>query len=280
MYATRPSRTAQMVCLFRAAENLRPADRQIVADPFAAGFLPLPMRVLSSARARLPDPTGLSTYVLARHAALDDQVRRSVRGGCSRVVVLGAGYDSRAWRLADVLGDTPVWEVDHPATAAAKAARAASLPPVNRRVVTVDFQTQSLAEQLAAAGFTRGKSTCWIWEGVSMYLTRQAVLDSLGVMRELSGPGSVVGMDLWHYLDDPAMLSTARRMSASMLALFGEPITFGVHPSDAVDFFARAGFELAHALDASLLEQRFVPDGRHVMPECYVVGLTLSGGAT
>lgn len=269
MRQTRPSRTAQAVCLFRAAERARPASQRIVDDPHAVRFLPPGLRLVSRlwGSSRPPSAVGLATYVLARHACLDAAL---VETGAEQVVLLGAGYDSRAWRLREALGERVVWEVDHPATAAAKSRAAARLPEVPRRVVPVDFERQNLRQRLLDEGFDPSRPTFWVWEGVSMYLTRTAVLDSLATIRSLSAPGSSLGMDLWFYLDDPRLFATWRRASASALALFGEPITFGVRPEDAEAFFAEAGF----ALDATWDHQglaAFVPSpGRWAMPECYV----------
>jgi methyltransferase (TIGR00027 family) len=272
MRSSSPSRTAQAVCLFRAAEYVRPVEQRIVSDPFASQFLPLGLRAAARAQGLLPSRSriGLATYVLARHALIDQELARS---NAAQVVILGAGYDSRAWRLRDTLGERVVWEVDHPATVAAKTRYARALTAVPRRVVTVDFQRERLGTRLSAEGFDPSQPTFWIWEGVSMYLTRRAVEDTLDVLRTISAPGSTVAMDLWHYLDEPRLRSTLRRASASMLALFGEPITFGVHPTDAPYFFERLGFLVSRlATDADLRLQ--VPSAsRWPMPECYVAVL-------
>lgn len=268
MRSARPSRTAQSVCLFRAVEHHRPAALRIVDDPLAARFLPLPLRALAGLWGRSPPRSfiGLATYVLSRHATLD---RAILESGCEQVVLLGAGYDSRAWRLRAGLGERMVWEVDHPATARAKTRVAERLPEVPRRVVEIDFETQGLRQRLEEEGFDPALSTFWVWEGVSMYLTRAAVRGTLEVVRELSAPGSALGMDLWFYLDDPGVVATWRRASASMLAAFGEPITFGVQPTDAPAFFAGEGFAVRELIDADALG-RLAGARRWAMPECYV----------
>ncbi|MCO4746189.1 MAG: SAM-dependent methyltransferase [Proteobacteria bacterium] len=271
MREQRPSRTAQAVCVFRAAEQRR--AEPIVEDPLAARFLPRALRAAAWTWGTLPPRAvvGLSTYVLARHAFLDRAIQQALSDGAEQVVLLGAGYDSRAWRLAEPLGDRVIWEVDHPATSARKSTLARGLPATTRRVVAVDFERQRLEDRLLEEGFDPKLRTFWVWEGVSMYLTRAAVLDTLATIKRMSGPGSSIGMDLWFYLDDPRMAATWRRMSAGMLHLFGEPITFGVHPEEAAAFFASQGFAIRDLADAAALRQRHVRDGRWVMPECYVV---------
>ena len=65
-----------------------------------------------------------------------------------------------------------------------------------------------------------------------MYLTRAAVKATLDAVHELSGDGSQIAHDMWHLVDDPGPLGTARRSGAGALSLIGEPVTFGVHPED------------------------------------------------
>lgn len=274
MRPSRPSRTAQAVCLFRAVEHARAPRHRIVDDPLATAFLPWPLRALAQTWSLAPPSSiiGLATYVLARHAFIDEAIKGHPEA--QQVVLLGAGYDSRAWRLRDHLGTKVVWEVDHPATARAKARRARDLTPVPRRVVTVDFQHQSLHQRLLDEGFDASLPTFWVWEGVSMYLTRQAVEDTLSVVRSLSAPGSRLAMDVWHYLDAPDIRSTLRRSSASMLAVFSEPITFGVHPSDASGFFAANGFDAVQVATADALMRGAGSKRRWAMPECYVALLS------
>src|SRR5207247_1257921 len=113
-----------------------------------------------------------------------------------------AGYDMRAYRFAAALRGRPIYEVDHPATGARKARivarHGAKLPVVNVIRVTVDFQTQSFRKELGRAGFRDGARTFFIWEGVSMYLTRTAVKSTLTTLAQMSAAGSEVVMDLWY----------------------------------------------------------------------------------
>src|SRR4029453_8053476 len=92
---------------------------------------------------------GVTTFVLVRHRYIDDRLAHALAGvNIRQVVLLGAGYDTRAWRFAQALAGRPVFEVDFPATSARKARilerHAGELPPVDVRRVEIDFQTQSL----------------------------------------------------------------------------------------------------------------------------------------
>jgi len=123
-----------------------------------------------------------------RTVAIDEEVRAAA---APQVVILGAGFDGRAWRMPE-LRDAIVFEVDHPDTQRDKVARAAALPRVAReiRFVPVDFTRESLEEKLAAAGHDPARPTMWIWEGVVMYLTRAEIEATLAVVTRRSTPGS------------------------------------------------------------------------------------------
>src|SRR3954452_22478162 len=119
------SRTAEFMALFRALESQR-SPRPLFRDPFAAAFLGRPLRQLVRWSAppllgRLLRRTidrlwpGARTSGGARTKLIDDWVGDGVATGARQVLVLGAGFDSRAWRLP-ALADLPVFEVDHPAT--------------------------------------------------------------------------------------------------------------------------------------------------------------------
>jgi methyltransferase (TIGR00027 family) len=272
-----------MVCFARAAEAMRPAARRIVDDPYARFFLrPMAQSMLTGSPGRgapLPmggTPAELTTFVLCRHRAIDDRLMAALDSGVEQVVVLGAGYDTRAWRFAERLGGRPVWEVDFPATARRKEGlarrHAAELPATALHRVAVDFERESFAERLEASGFAAGARTFFVWEGVSMYLTRRAVKESLDAMRRLGGTGSELVSDFWYLVDAADAVSFLRRMQPNLLALLGEPVLFGIHPEDVGDFLARRQVTVREVLDASDLEARYLAgDSRRCYPAFYVV---------
>lgn len=85
-----------------------------------------------------------------------------------------------------------MFEVDHPATQAEKRARVSELPPPEGDVsfVPIDFEQQSFDDVLQRAGHDRSSPTCWIWEGVVMYLTHEAMHGTLAAVARRSAPGS------------------------------------------------------------------------------------------
>jgi methyltransferase (TIGR00027 family) len=267
----------------RASEQRhRPADR-IVDDPYAKLFLgPMLSAALATweRSSRLGDFTdrfapGLVTWVLCRHRYIDDCLVRALSGHLEQVVVLGAGYDMRAYRFARELEGRPVFEVDYPATSQRKArvlARHRSeLPKTDVRSVEMDFQTDSLRDRLRHAGLRRGARTFFVWEGVAMYLARDAVKSTLGELRESSGGGSEIALDLWRLPEGGDVMSAAARLSANALDLIGEPVTFAIHPEDAAPFLQRLGYRVLEIADSPTLEQRYVRDRRRVYGSAYLV---------
>lgn len=284
MQKNHPSRTAEATAFQRATERERPVRQRIVDDPWAERFLRPGERaalvayrnsvLLKGVDALL----GLTPFVVTRHRYIDDRLDAALRAGVEQIVVLGAGYDSRAYRFADRLGGRPVFEVDHPATQQRKErilralGRRRELPDVDVRRVSIDFQRQSIEKRLALRGFDPARSTFFIWEGVSMYLTRKAVNGTLATLARIAPARSELVFDAWFLLDEPDLRATAYRLSANLLHVLGEPVTFSLHPEDAEAFLARQGFAVLEILRARDLERRYVrPRRRHVHPACYLV---------
>src|SRR5437867_6912932 len=140
----------------------------------------------------------MSTLLLIRTRFIDDELKRALENGATQVVILGAGFDTRAYRFADVLQDKKVFEVDYRSTQQLKKRRleVAAIPiPPEVRFVEIDFKKDTLRGVLAAAGYQPTAKTFFIWEGVSMYLSEQAVREMLRTIATYSPPGSGLVMD-------------------------------------------------------------------------------------
>src|SRR5262249_26249145 len=109
--------------------------------------------------------------MMVRTRFIDERLEAAVRDGTRQLVILGAGFDSRAYRLGDFLRETRVFEVDRPATQERKIARvheAVGTPPQNLQYVAVDFRHDDLGAKLTEAGYLPDQKTFFIWEGVTM----------------------------------------------------------------------------------------------------------------
>ncbi len=274
MKATRTSKTAEQMALSRAIDTRRPAGERICDDPFAARFLPRryaallvvrPVRdaISSVIEALFP---GHHHYVLVRTRYFDEVLTTELDHGAEQVVILGAGFDSRAYRFADRLRGAIVFEVDHPATSRAKQRaleRVLDRRPDRVRYVAVDFNRHDLAAELAASGYQHERRTVFLWEGTTPYLAPEAVDATLGFIARGSAPGSVVVFDyiLRSVLDGTCDMRGARSEDAKMKTS-DEPFTFGIADGEAEAFLDARGFHRVTDVGADALRDRFVPASR------------------
>ena len=282
----RPSLTAEAVTMARALEQLKPPEQRVIDDPWAHWFLSSASRAalrawsgsLTGRTLRRLGATG-TTWVPLRHRFIDDHLLAALDDGAHQVVLLGAGYDMRAYRFAAQLAGRPVFEVDLPAISRTKAATIAKhtteLPDTRVVRVEMDFEQQSLADVLLIAGLEPDVPTFITWEGVPMYLTRAAVKATLAAVHGVVGSGSVIAHDMWTVVDDPSLVGTARRLAPSALSFIGEPVTFCIHPEEVGYFYDQRGFEVTDLVTADDLVQRFSPGERALVdPMLYALAAT------
>jgi len=201
MKTDRPSRTAHLVALGRAMADLGISHVPDFHDPTAAVFLndkgkqslaKVQHAALEGKDSfRLKAARGMADMIALRTAAIDKAVRSAIGAGATQLVILGAGYDGRAWRMSELAG-VKVFEVDRSATQEDKRARLGQLPAANSIVnfVPIDFEHESLDSVLASAGHDPSLPTCWIWEGVVMYLRREVMHATLTAIAARSATGS------------------------------------------------------------------------------------------
>lgn len=241
----RSSHTAEHVCEGRAlahghtrvARYADPTARVLASDETRAridGFFAEPRPRGLFARARRAYLQRLAATMVARTVAIDDVVREAA---APQLVVLGAGLDGRAWRMAELAGAT-VFEVDHPDTQREMRRRAAALTLAAKEVhfVPVDFTRDSLEAALAGAGHDATRPTTWVWEGVVMYLRPVEVEATLGKIAGRSAPGSVLAL-LYH------APSITVWMMSPFVGRAGEPFRSSFRPAAMRELLERHGFE-------------------------------------
>jgi methyltransferase (TIGR00027 family) len=274
MRAGQPSRTARQNALFRALEARRPAGERVADDPLAVRFLTPEFRALAVA-GRVPPARRLIESVIDRRwpcvrggvvarTRLIDEAVAAALPGVRQVLILGAGFDSRAYRLAQV-GDVAVFEVDHPATQAAKRRilrRGAVQVPASVHFVPVEFGADDPATELAAAGFASGAPTLVLWEGVTNYLDAASVDATFSFLASAIAPGSPV---LFTYVDRGMLDGSAAFEGATttMRAVrrAGEPFTFGLNPREVPGYLSERGLELESDTVVRDAAERFYPAG-------------------
>jgi methyltransferase (TIGR00027 family) len=250
MRKNQSSLTAAGIALARAVESEKPTDERICYDPYARQFVPAWMYYIfgffiKSGYAELRGP-GVNGFLLVRERYIDDLLQNFLDEGLQQLVILGAGYDSRAYRF-DLSERVKTFEVDHPVTQADK------LEKVRRifgniaehiKYVPVDFITQSLSERLLSSGYDPGLISLFIWQGVTMYLTSEAVDATLAFIVMKSAPGSAVVFD---YVYQAALDGILKHVEISNMRRYrfmtGEGLTFGIPEGTAEAFLRRRGFQ-------------------------------------
>lgn len=275
MRTDRASRTAQHNALFRALDARRPPSERIADDRLAVHFLPLEFRILAEI-ARVPAALraiekvidgrwpGPRSGVVVRTRMLDDAIFQALPS-VDQVLILGAGLDTRAHRLPG-MGRVQVFEVDHPSTQATKKRavhHAVGAVPDSVRFVPVEFGRDDVAQALAAAGFCSGLPTLVLWEGVTNYLSADAVDATFRFVASTVGAGSPI---LFTYVDrdilDGSSTFEGARESRQHVERVGEPYTFGFDPAEVAPYLAERGIRLVRDVSVSEAAARFHPAGQ------------------
>jgi len=217
------------VALSRAAHQLYDTPR-ILDDPIARRIIGAQgEEELRTQRHRFDTRIArrLRAFLVARSRVAEEALAAAVARGVRQYVVLGAGLDTFAFRNPYPASLLRVFEVDHPATQGWKRARlsAAGIPlPEGLTFVPVDFETQSLAAALDAAGLRSERPAFFSWLGVTMYLTHDAVLATLRYVASSLPEGSAIVFDYVVPLSSVALVPRlAARALLLRLAASGEP---------------------------------------------------------
>jgi methyltransferase (TIGR00027 family) len=264
MKENQASRTARSMAMFRALESARPAKERLFADEFAAMFLSPPMRLAARIAGKsAPLRNSLIAWIdrrwpgarasaVARTCFIDRALGQALMAEIKQVVILGAGYDSRAYRIEGIEG-ARVFEVDRGETQMMKRRvlmqRLCPLPP-HVVFVETDFMTQTLGDVLTSAGFDPGRKAFFIWEGVTNYLDERAIDATLRFVGG-NAPGSQIVFTYTHrgLLDGSGAFSVSPNVIRH-LQRAGEPWTFGFYPTEVASYLCARGLELKQDLGA------------------------------
>jgi methyltransferase (TIGR00027 family) len=261
----------------RVIELYVPEEQRLFDDPFALALLPFGWRVffrlaflpglrgavLAMRERRMPGSLG---SILCRTRYIDDVLKRSLAEGIDQVVILGAGFDSRPYRIAG-MDRVRVFEVDLPGTEKLKKARLEKVlgaVPENVTLIGLDFDRQNLDDALSEAGFQKGQRTLFIWESVTQYITAVAVDGTLRTVSDLSGAGSAivftyVRRGLIDGTDRPEWMGSFLSFASKV----GSPMIFGLDQAEVATYLADRGLRLVEDVGAADYQARYLePTGR------------------
>jgi len=202
-------------------------------------------------------PSGIYEYVLARTKLLDEIFIDALEDNVLQIVLLGAGMDTRALRFKSRNEGTKIFELDIQTTQRPKMEilnRKEVALPEELVFVPIDFNRQSLSEVLPAAGYQGNQRSLFLWEGVTMYLTSDAVDSTLTFIRDSGAEGSMVVFD---YIYASVLRRENRYYGEKEIfervSKAGEGWTFGIEEGEIEEFLSERGFRvIAHHAPADL----------------------------
>ena len=263
MHAAIPSKTALRVALRRAAHQLVDAPPLVLNDLVSLAILPADARAelaRTPSAERKPFSAGLRAFLVCRSRYAEDNLATSIaQQATTQYVLLGAGLDTFAYRNPHA--NLKVFEVDHPATQAWKQNLLAEnkIPiPASTTFAPIDFETETLPNALAQAGFDPAQPTFFAWLGVVPYLTLESFRATIQFIGALPAPCGLT-MD---YSLPRASLGFFEKLAfdsiASRVAQAGEPFRLFFTPAEIAAELRAANFTSIEDLDHPALAARYL----------------------
>jgi methyltransferase (TIGR00027 family) len=268
------AQTASGPMVLAAVEQYEEPSRRLVTDDLAYAFLPAGLRALVAAtrlsavrgamiRATERSGPGLWANMACRKRFIDDKLDEAL-ADIDAVVVLGAGLDTRAYRFAHRT-DIPMFEVDLPVNIDRKKAvvrRALGGPPPTVRLVPVDFERDDLAAELAEHGYRPECRTFFVWEGVTQYLTVDAVRATFEYLRSAAAGSRLVFTYVQRDFIDGKNLYGARSIYRRFRQRH-QIWQFGLRPDEVSQFVSAYGWRLVEQAGPDYFVPHYIePAGR------------------
>ena len=268
MNPTQPSLTAYRAAFSRAAHQVLDNPR-LFEDPVATriiGGYETTLICANPERYLAPAATHLRAFLVARSKFAEDALACAIQKGVHQYVILGAGLDTFAYRNPYSPEDLHIFEVDHPATQAWKQERlqAVGIPvPASLSFAALDFETDSLEDQLPKAGFKTGEPAFFSWLGVTMYLAPGTVMNILKSIAGLARPSSEIVFDyaLYQGLLNPRQL-LSYQVRAERLTRVDEPWKSTFEPDRLAASLKSIGFSVEEDLGMEGINARFFQDSQ------------------
>ena len=197
-------------------------------------------------------PEGLYEYVIARTKHFDELFSQALKQQIPQIVLLGTGYDSRAYRYAGEIENSKIFEVDITGTQKEKLKilkdNSIDLHP-QVAYVEADFEQDEWFQSLYDAGYQNSLKTLYVWEGVTFYLSPKSVESTLRMLRQHSLTGSTISFDYQHTDNDNMLIETG---------LKDESIKFGLNSQVCDNYLKRLGYSVLEKIDSSIMSKRYL----------------------
>ena len=264
-----PRKMALQIAGLRANETHLSEDERVFQDPYAEYFFPAEVRQMvrnvdwvkaerAKYEALMP---GVNGALVARIRFIDECLKDALESGFKQLVIVGAGYDTRAYRVPGVKERLKVFEIDHPLTQGVKVDTLKQIfgaLPDHVTYVSVEFGKDRLNDKLRQAGYDAGQKTLFIIEGLLMYLPPAAVEGLLAFVCQASGPGSALVADTF----STAVVSGSSPLpEARMLKQFveneGAVLQFGIGEEKEEAFFKSRGFSRVSRVSTAWCKDKY-----------------------
>lgn len=264
-----PRKMALQIAGLRANEIHLPENERVFQDPYAEHIFPDEVRKLFQSSAQVKAELdkyermmpGVNGAIVARIKFFDDKLTDLMAHGLKLLVIIGAGYDTKSYRIRCVEENLKVFEVDHPVTQAVKIEKVKEIfhaLPAHVIYVPFVFGESSLAENHTEQGYNQKIKTLFIIEGLLMYIPPSAAKGLLSFTAEASGPEIAMVAD---YFDTTVVESSSPLTEAKVLRQFveseGASLKFGIEPGKGEAFFKQFGFRQVHCAPAPAYKDRF-----------------------
>jgi methyltransferase (TIGR00027 family) len=256
---TRASRTADITCGCRAISFYESNPFLKSGDWVAPMLLPGAIQTLlkipyaDKLLRYMLGPKGVYEWVIARTKYIDKLFEKAGEETFKQVLILGAGFDSRAVRFHKELAGAKVFELDSGTTQLMKTIqylKRGIIIPDNVTFIPINFEMESVTSKLEKAGFIKGTKTLLLLEGEVQYLKPDLVRQTMTSILELTGAGSRL------------ILEYGEAGMIEWLESGVEHLKFGLSEEVVSDFLAEAGYHLLDRTDAKALEKTFFTDTR------------------
>lgn len=272
---SKAAKTGPGAMVLVAIEQYYPEGERIITDDLAYRILPLGFRaevrligrfkdwIIRKSEKKVP---GLWAGIMGRKRYIDDRVADDADGQVEAVVNLGAGFDTRAYRL-QALANVPVWEVDQPQNIDGKRSRLQKLfqeVPAHVTLVPIDFDHEDLATVLASHGYEPDRKTFFIWEGVTQYLIESGIRATFQFLATApAGSRLALTYTPKDFIDGKVFYG--QKYLYKRMLLKDKIWFFGLDPDNVDDFLGEYGWRVLEHLGYDELDERYVkPTGREL----------------
>jgi methyltransferase (TIGR00027 family) len=248
--------TAESLALVRAKESGLKSDERICYDPYAIKFvnpelLQIYTKMSPDTMQKMQDSyenqfPGHKNALVARVRFFDDQVKMSISKGFTQIVIFGAGYDTRAYRI-DGITKVRVFEIDLPVIQDRKKSKIKDIfgsLPNHVTYIPVDLSINPLEKAFIGTAFDYNQKTLYLMEGLILYIPPKQVKELFSSIISLSAQGSGILFDsMDEGIIDGSDLSSYALNLRNQMSRLGEPFAFGIRKGEEEKYMTEVGFK-------------------------------------